>query len=142
MTIKQIKGFEGYFISNCGKVFSDRRGNKFVELITYDDRGYQRIGLRKRKGSDKKVQVRVHRLVATAFIPNPNKYETVNHLDKDRSNNWVHNLEWANASQQNFHKWAAIKKKVADKESAEQLAHYYKTGEISWNEYQEALSGV
>ena len=46
----------------------------------------------------KKKRMCVHRLVANAFIPNPNGYTEINHKDYDKTNNCVENLEWVNSS--------------------------------------------
>lgn len=57
-----------------------------------DKNGYKRVMLYGKQPFKKFV--RVHRLVAIAFIPNPNEYEQVNHKDEDKNNNKVENLEW------------------------------------------------
>lgn len=106
---KDIEGWEGkYQISNLGRVKSlhYRKSNK--EMIMTPQKkpsGYLFIGFRK-SGTKKKYQYHVHRLVAAAFIDNPNNYPQVNHKDEDKSNNsvWVNedgsidfeksNLEW------------------------------------------------
>lgn len=86
---KDIKGYEGlYQVSNLGNVRS-LRNNKI--LIKKTDRyGYSVVNLANKIVKTKKV----HRLVAEAFIPNPNNLKTVNHIDKNRKNNNVNNLEW------------------------------------------------
>lgn len=58
-----------------------------------DTKGYHQVGLRNDDG--KKMCV-VHRLVAMAFLPNPNNYDQVNHKDENKTNNCVDNLEWCN----------------------------------------------
>ena len=88
---KDIKEYEGlYQISNLGNVRSIK--NKIHLLKTIDDgKGYEKVRLCK-KGIIKSF--RVHRLVAQAFIDNPNNYSEINHKDNNRSNNSVNNLEW------------------------------------------------
>ena len=83
---KDIKGFEGlYQISDKGEVKSLIR-NKILKL-TQDKDGYLTVGLKGKK-------FKVHRLVAEAFIDNPNNYPCVNHKDENKKNNSVDNLEW------------------------------------------------
>lgn len=84
---KDIKGYEGlYQVSNLGRI---RKENKIISPWT--QLGYKIVGLWKNKKCKK---FRVHRLVAEAFILNPNNYTQVNHKDEDKSNNSVENLEW------------------------------------------------
>lgn len=86
---KDIKGYEGlYKISNLGNVYSCRKSRN---LKPYLWSGYPNVNLvkeHKRKG------VQIHRLVAQAFIQNPNNYKIVNHKDYNRTNANVENLEW------------------------------------------------
>lgn len=86
---KFVYGYPHLIVSNTGKVRSliyDREIKPFVS-----NRGYQRVALCK----DKTIKtVSVHRLVAEAFIPNPNGYDTVDHIDGNKLNNNVNNLQW------------------------------------------------
>jgi hypothetical protein len=89
---KDIKDFKNYQISAEGEVRRLRR-EKWVRCkIAVIWRGYLQVALQR----DKKKQVvrRVHRLVAEAFIPNPNNLPSVLHLDDNPSNNNVDNLRW------------------------------------------------
>ena len=87
---KQIAGYEGlYEVSNYGNVYSIR--NKKILKLSKDNLGYLRVMLCK---NDKQKSFLVHRLVAIAFIPNPENKATVNHIDEDKTNNHVYNLEW------------------------------------------------
>lgn len=87
---KEIKGYEGlYLISNKGNVYSIR--SKRNLKIHMNWAGYCRVGLNK---NNKQVKYSVHRLVASAFIPNPLNKEQVNHIDENKANNKVENLEW------------------------------------------------
>ena len=91
---KDIKGYEGiYQISNKGRVKTlgnNRRKEKIREGIA-DNTGYKRISLCK-NGKEKKYSI--HRLVAQAFLPNPDNLPVVNHKDENKLNNNVENLEW------------------------------------------------
>lgn len=105
---KPIADYEGlYEISSLGNVRSldrvmyNKRWNK-DQLIKGKDlkpslykNGYLRIELTDMDGNRKKHPV--HKLVALAFIPNPNNYPQVNHKDEDKTNNSVSNLEWCTA---------------------------------------------
>ena len=104
---RDIEGFDGYYqVSNTGKVRSyggkngRTKGEWYFRALskTYD--GYLKIRLVQ---GGKDITQRVHTLVARAFIPNPNNFETVNHKDGDKTNNNVDNLEWVDRSQQMIH---------------------------------------
>lgn len=95
---KDIPNYEGkYQISNLGNVISLNFANKHIpqllKLKNHKD-GYKLVGLSNGK-TNKKTFYAVHRLVAQAFIPNPENKEQVNHIDGNKSNNVVINLEWA-----------------------------------------------
>lgn len=107
---KDIPQYEGHYqISNYGRVKSlkrtivDSRGisktvNGKILVAQVKDNGYLQVSLwRNNKG---KMEY-VHRLVAMAFIPNPENKPTVNHKDLDVQNNYVDNLEWATYSENN-----------------------------------------
>lgn len=101
---KDIPGYEGlYQVSDHGNVRSlNWRNRGFVRnlYLKKHNRGYRHVELRK---AGKVKAFTVHRLVATAFIPNPNNYSTVNHKDEDKTNNTVSNLEWCSMSQNMKH---------------------------------------
>lgn len=95
-----ILGFEGlYRITTDGKVFSSGgKSNHLKEIemkYSFDKDGYRKLTLKKTVDGVKRQSTRrVCRLVASAFIPNPNNLPMVNHIDADRSNDTVKNLEW------------------------------------------------
>lgn len=92
--IKDIKGFEGrYTISNLGIVRSIIGGKNIILKPSITKFGYARINLRK-ENERKVYSYFVHRLVAGNFLANPNKLPEVNHIDSNRLNNNVNNLEW------------------------------------------------
>lgn len=96
MIWKDVKGYEGlYKVNQHGDVMSNaRRGNRYGTHIMKpqdDGHGYRQLCLSK---NGKQKSVRIHRLVAEAFVPNPNGYTEVNHIDEDRWNCDASNLEW------------------------------------------------
>ncbi len=87
---KPISGYENlYNISNLGNVFSIKSNRNIKPTKNY--KGYLMVGLCKNK---KRKNCLVHRLVAGAFIDNPNNLPEINHKDENPSNNVVFNLEW------------------------------------------------
>lgn len=95
---KPIEGYEGlYEVSSLGSVKSlnyNRTGKERILKSQNNGKGYLLVALC-RDGKRKFFQI--HRLVATAFIPNPNNYPHINHKDENPLNNIVNNLEWCDA---------------------------------------------
>ena len=89
---KSIVGYEGiYEVSDMGNVRSLKFGKQKIRKPGKNNRGYLCVNLCK----DGEVKsMKVHRLVAEAFIPNPNNLDTVNHKDENKLNNAASNLEW------------------------------------------------
>lgn len=92
---RPVVGYEGlYEVSDLGNVRSLKSGrwrNEQRILIPWKVCGYLRVQLTKDRI---RKHIFVHRLVAEAFVPNPNNLETVNHRDEDKTNNSASNLEW------------------------------------------------
>lgn len=96
-----IPGFENYSISSHGRVYSHKRD--IILKPYFDGWGYLIVELRNRRGGFTK---RIHRLVAETFIPNVQDKLEVNHIDGDKMNNRVDNLEWVTRSENARHAFA------------------------------------
>lgn len=103
---KDIQNYEDYYqVSNFGNVRSKDRKvvainnpnriynvkGKNLKPVIIKDTGYYRVSLHK---NGKQFTHKIHRLVAKQFIPNPKDLPEINHLDFDKANNHVDNLEW------------------------------------------------
>ena len=88
MNLKTITGYENYAITDTGKVINLKTSK---ELKQREKKGYMNVSL---FNKGKKKNELVHRLVAKAFISNPNNLPQVNHKDENSKNNNVSNLEW------------------------------------------------
>lgn len=99
---KDIDGYEGlYQVSNLGNVRSLKwRRTKTIKnlCLKRHNKGYLQVGLTKDNVSKMYL---VHRLVAQAFMENPNNYECINHKDENKQNNIVENLEWCTKAYNN-----------------------------------------
>lgn len=82
---------DAYFISNFGRVKSLKWGKGILIKTAKSEKGYMQVCI---NYTNCRKTKRVHRLVAQAFIPNPNGYKEINHKDEDKTNNRVSNLEW------------------------------------------------
>lgn len=120
-----------YQVSNFGRVKSKKK----ILSPWNDGVGYKKVSIHPEV-------LKVHRLVASAFIDNPNNYRCVNHKDGDKSNNHVDNLEWCNHSQNRVHaiKTGLVKQGCDRSDSRLRLAQVislradYNTGNYSHRE--------
>lgn len=103
-----VDGFPDYEIFEDGRVFS-HKSNKFLKIIRHKN-GYCFVELFNEHGSKMKS---VHRIVATAFIDNPENLPFINHKDECRWNNNVENLEWCTAKY-NSNYGTCIQRRVAN----------------------------
>ena len=101
--MKDILGYEGqYSVTKDGKIYSHKR-KRYLKSTNL--KGYQRVKLRDSKNNQKRSEQLVHRLVAKAYISNPNNKLEINHKNSIRDDNRVENLEWSTRSENNQHAW-------------------------------------
>lgn len=94
---------DGYRVSDTGTILSRPflKGNKRKIIDTHINyAGYERVRL---VVNGKKINLKVHRVVADLFVPNPTNAETVNHKDGNKLNNAADNLEWVSIKENNEH---------------------------------------
>lgn len=97
---KNIDDFPGYQVSDLGRVRSKHSYGWKILIPTRCDNGYLKVCLVK---NQKRYNRTIHRLVATAFIPNPENKPEVNHKNTNKKDNRVANLEWSTGSENQLH---------------------------------------
>ena len=106
---KDIKGYEGIYEIEGNRVFSLKCG-KVMEMTPQTlVSGYQQIGLTK---NGVRTFYYLHRLVAEAFVPNPDNKPEINHINGDKSDNRPENLQWATKSENIKHSYDRGLRKV------------------------------
>lgn len=120
---KLIEGYDHYLVSTWGKIYRIDKAfqvetdyqhmtRKLSELSTEEtSKGYLRVYLSK---NGKRKHHKVHRLVARAFIPNPDNKPQVNHIDGNKHNNSITNLEWVTDEENKLHRKQILSKDNAD----------------------------
>lgn len=143
---KLIDGFKNYEVSNLGNVRSLSQKRKLKDgsikvisgkLLTKQtgwNNKYLCVGLY--DDNKKYHRLPIHRLVAKTFIPNPNNYQVVNHIDENKFNNSVENLEWVTLEQNNAYSY----KKHPERKNTVQILQYDLAGNFIklWNSLKEA----
>ena len=107
-TFVKIEGFEKYEVSNLGKVRNIKSGRMLKPHLNHN--GYLKHHLYRH---DKQKELFLHRILATAFIDNPGKKPQVNHIDENKLNNDLSNLEWCTGRENLVH--GTRTKRVAEK---------------------------
>ena len=103
---RKIENYPKYSVSNLGRVRNDTTGHILTPfLIGKKGNQYFAVDLYPKRN------VRVHRLVASAFIPNPDNKPEVNHIDGNHFNNSVLNLEWVTGSENCIHAYRTLGRK-------------------------------
>lgn len=102
----EIREVPAYYISSFGRVATTLSNPPMVMKQGTDKDGYKKVSLC--IGHGKYIYRRVHRLVAMAFLDNPNNYPIINHIDGDVANNHVENLEWCDNSHNQLHRYRVL----------------------------------
>ena len=138
---KPIEGYDNYMVSNLGNVKSidkytkGRNNSKIFKKgkllkLTPNPKGYVVVQLWDKQ---KCFQTGVHRLVAEAFIPNPDNLPQVNHKDENKTNNCVENLEWCTA-EYNTNYGTCIKRRSEKQKNVPRINQYKKVNVYKNNE--------
>ena len=126
---KDIEGYEGHYqVSDKGRIKSVKFG-KEIFLKPGQCRGYLHVGLSK---NNKMKTCYIHRLVAQAFLPNPQNLPQINHKNEDKTDNKVKNLEWCYVKYNSNYgtRNQRISKKMTNGKLSKPVLQYTKTGKF------------
>lgn len=118
---KVIEEFQNYKISNLGNIVNNK-GIKLNIGRRKSNSGYIQVRLYK---NNKYYYRYLHKLIACAFLPNPHNYRTVNHINGNKTDNSITNLEWASDIQQQRHAFLTSLKPSGNSFTIEQLNKIY-----------------
>lgn len=110
----KIKNYSNYSCNRNGQIRNDFINRFFRSSV--DPEGYLIVTLRE---NGIRKNFKVHRIIAETFIPNPDNKPTVNHINKNKDDNRVENLEWSTYSEQMSHQYKSTNKKIIKKERSE-----------------------
>ena len=129
---KKIEGFD-YEITTDGEVIS-KFGKTLKPQVA--GAGYLAVDMYGKKGSGEKRRAYVHRLVAESFVSNPDNKPTVNHINGDKTDNRVENLEWCSHKEQQLHRRDVLDNanNKLTQPTRRKVAAMYKTGRYSQRE--------
>lgn len=123
---RDVEGYEGiYQVSNLGRVRSlDRKIHNYIKpgkILTPRNNGHSYFEVSLHRVGHKDKHVYIHRIVAAAFIPNPDNLPEVNHIDFDKSNNAVSNLEWVSSKENKAHFRKSHRANIAEEHRKQKL---------------------
>lgn len=122
---KDIENTVNYEVSSLGRIRNKTTNYILKNRVTKT--GYYQVNI-KFNGDNKFKNAYVHRLVAQAFLDNPDNKPSVNHIDGNKENNSVDNLEWSTYKEQEYHKVNVLNKKNIG--SPKKVGQYTKNGEL------------
>lgn len=96
-----MKEYRGFLVDDDLNIYSKRTGRKLKPYVGSD--GYMQVVYTDE--NHRGIHQRVHTILAHCFIPNPNNYKYVNHIDSNKLNNSLDNLEWCTNSYNVYHGW-------------------------------------
>jgi hypothetical protein len=111
-TWKEIEGKAGFFVSDKGRIKRVQGDKEVIRRLSILKIGYPAVTI---YADGKHKTFYVHRMVAEAFLPNPHNYRCVNHIDGNKANNALSNLEWCSHSMNHIHAYSTGLREAAFK---------------------------